>query len=121
LLNNLPADVMRQRCGRVVAVDVSPAKDLAIAAPYPPAASGWRHLWGRRASNLPGIGAILMRSVMLGSTRHQQAIAREVDLYLHPSLESFGMFEWDAVDAIADAGHRFTREALAANPAALTA
>jgi len=113
LLNNLPADVMRATCGKVIAVDVSPAKDLAIAAPYPPAASGWRLLWGRRASNLPGIGAILMRSVMLSSTRHQTSIAREVDLFLHPSLESFGMFEWDAVDGIADAGYRFAREALA--------
>jgi NTE family protein len=113
LLNNLPADVMRATCGKVIAVDVSPAKDLAIAAPYPAAASGWRLLWGRRASNLPGIGAILMRSVMLSSTRHQTSIAREVDLFLHPSLETFGMFEWDAVDGIADAGYRFAREALA--------
>jgi predicted acylesterase/phospholipase RssA/CRP-like cAMP-binding protein len=113
LLNNLPADVMRGMCGKVIAVDVSPAKDLVIAAPYPPAASGWRLLWGRRASNLPGIGAILMRSVMLSSTRHQTSIAREVDLFLHPSVESFGMFEWNAIDGIADAGYRFTREALA--------
>jgi len=119
LLNNLPADVMRAICGRVIAVDVSPAKDLAIAAPYPAAASGWRLLWGRRESRLPGIGAILMRSVMLSSTRHQQSIAQSVDLYLHPSLESFGMFEWDSVDAIADAGYRFAREALGANQSVL--
>ena len=106
---------MRATCGKVIAVDVSPAKDLVIAAPYPPAASGWRLLWGRRASNLPGIGAILMRSVMLSSTRHQTSIAREVDLFLHPSLEAFGMFEWNAVDGIADAGYRFAREALASS------
>jgi predicted acylesterase/phospholipase RssA/CRP-like cAMP-binding protein len=120
LLNNLPADVMRALCGRVIAVDVSPAKDLAIASPYPAAASGWRLLWGRGASKLPGIGAILMRSVMLSSTRHQQTIAKSVDLYLHPPLESFGMFQWDAVDAIADAGLGFAREAIAANAAVFT-
>lgn len=119
LLNNLPADVMQEVCGRVIAVDVSPAKDLAIAAPYPSAASGWRLLWGRHASKLPGIGAILMRSVMLGSTRHQQAVARDVDLYLHPPLESYGMFEWHAVDAIADAGYAFARQALAGASAVL--
>jgi Predicted esterase of the alpha-beta hydrolase superfamily len=116
ILNNLPADVMRATCGKVIAVDVSPAKDLVIAAPYPAAASGWRLLWGRGASKLPGIGAILMRSVMLGSTRHQASIARDVDLYLHPSIESFGMFDWAAVDAVADAGYRYTREALAEQP-----
>jgi predicted acylesterase/phospholipase RssA len=120
LLNNLPADVMREMCGRVIAVDVSPSKDLAIAAPYPPAASGWRLLWGRGASKLPGIGAILMRSVLLGSTRHQQTVARDVDLYLHPPLESYGMFEWTAVEAIADAGYAFARQALAAAPVLLT-
>ena len=113
LLNNLPVDVMRGMCGKVIAVDVSPAKDLVITAPYPPAASGWRLLWGRRTSNLPTIGAILMRSVMLSSTRHQTAIAREADLFLHPSVETFGMFQWEAVDGIADAGYRFAREALA--------
>ncbi len=120
LLNNLPADVMHEVCGRVIAVDVSPAKDLAISAPYPPAASGWRLLWGRGASKLPGIGAILMRSVLLGSTRHQQATASAVDLYLHPPLEGYGMFEWAAVDAIADAGRAFARDALAGSPSAFT-
>ena len=120
LMNNVPADIMRELCGKVVAVDVSPAKDLVISSPYPPAASGWRLLWGRKASNLPTIGAILMRSVLLGSSRHQATIARNVDLFLHPSLEAFGMFEWASLDAIADAGYRSAREALAAGTARLT-
>ena len=120
LMNNVPADVMRDFCGKVVAVDVSPAKDLVITAPYPAAASGWRLLWGRKASNLPTIGAILMRSVLLGSSRHQATIARNADLFLHPPVETFGMFEWAALDAIADAGYRCAREALATGAARLT-
>lgn len=120
LMNNVPADVMRAFCGKVIAVDVSPAKDLVIAAPYAPAASGWRLLWGRKATNLPGIGAILMRSVMLSSTRHQAAIARDVDLFLHPPVEKFGMFEWAALDQIADTGQVCAREALGTAAAALT-
>lgn len=117
LMNNVPADIMREICGKVVAVDVSPAKDLAISAPYPAAASGWRLLWGRKATNLPGIGAILMRSVMLSSSRHQAAIAGDVDLYLHPPVEKFGMFQWDALDALADTGYACARDALASAPA----
>jgi predicted acylesterase/phospholipase RssA/CRP-like cAMP-binding protein len=117
LMNNVPADIMRDLCGKVVAVDVSPSKDLVISAPYPPAAPGWRLLWGRKASNLPGIGAILMRSVMLSSTRHQAAIAGDVDLYLHPPVERFGMFEWNALDALADTGYSCAREALASSAA----
>ena len=120
LMNNVPADLLRASCGKVVAVDVSPEKDLAIASPYPPAASGWRLLWGRRKSRLPGIGAILMRSVLLSSTRHQAAIARDVDLFLHPRVEAFGMFEWPALDAIADAGRACVREALASSAVPLT-
>jgi len=120
LMNNVPADILRVQCGRVVAVDVSPEKDLAIASPYPPAASGWRLLWGRKKSRLPGIGAILMRSVLLSSTRYQAAMAREVDLFLHPRLERFGMFEWPSLDAIAEAGRTCAREALASSTVSLT-
>jgi predicted acylesterase/phospholipase RssA/CRP-like cAMP-binding protein len=120
LMNNVPADIMRGLCGRVVAVDVSPAKDLVITAPYASAASGWRLLWGRKATNLPGIGAILMRAVMLGSTRHQALIARDVDLFLHPPVERFGMFEWASMDRIADTGYACARDALVSGRAALT-
>jgi predicted acylesterase/phospholipase RssA len=120
LMNNVPSDVLRARCGKVVAVDVSPEKDLAIASPYPPAASGWRLLWGRKKSHLPGIGAILMRSALLSSKRHQTATAHDVDLFLHPRVEGFGMFEWPSLDALADAGRACAREALASSAVSLT-
>jgi predicted acylesterase/phospholipase RssA/CRP-like cAMP-binding protein len=120
LMNNVPSDIMHGVCGKVVAVDVSPEKDLAIDTPYAPAASGWSLLWGRKATKLPGIGAILMRSVLLGSARHQAAIARDVELYLHPPVERFGMFEWSALDQLADTGYRCAREALVSGAAALT-
>jgi predicted acylesterase/phospholipase RssA/CRP-like cAMP-binding protein len=120
LMNNVPADILRGPCGKVVAVDVSPEKDLAITSPYPPAASGWRLLWGRRKSHLPGIGAILMRSVLLSSTRHQAAIAGDVDLFLHPRVEGFGMFEWPALDAIAEVGRACARDAIASSGVRLT-
>jgi predicted acylesterase/phospholipase RssA/CRP-like cAMP-binding protein len=120
LMNNVPVDVLRAQCGKVVAVDVSPEKDLAIAAPYPPAASGWRLLWGRKQSHLPGIGAILMRSVLLSSTRYRTATARDVDLFLRPGVEGFGMFEWSALDAIVEAGRVSAREALASSAVRLT-
>lgn len=119
LMNNVPADIMRPICGRVVAVDVSPERDLVIQKPYPSSASGWRLLWNRKATGLPGIGAILMRSVMLGSARHNASLSREVDLLIHPTLERFGMFEWDALDAIADAGAACARDALRAGAAPL--
>lgn len=120
LMNNVPGDILRGMCGKVVAVDVSPAKDLAIASPYPPAASGWRLLWGRGKSRLPGIGAIIMRSVLLSSSRHQATIARDADLFLHPPVEPFGMFEWASLDAIADAGRACARDALASAAVSLT-
>jgi predicted acylesterase/phospholipase RssA/CRP-like cAMP-binding protein len=119
LMNNVPSDIMRGICGRVVAVDVSPEKDLAVDTPYPAAASGWRLLLGRKTTKLPGIGAILMRAVLLGSARHQASIARDVDLYLHPPVERFGMFEWGALDQLADTGYACARDALASGAAAL--
>jgi len=61
-----------------------------------------------------------MRSVLLSSTRYQAATARDVDLFLHPHVAGFGMFEWASLDAIVEAGRTCAREALASAAVSLT-
>ena len=85
VLNNVPADVMKKRCGgKVIAVDVTPEKDLAVSGPYPEAASGWNFLLNRKRLELPSILAIIMRTVMLSSAHYRGRVSRDIDLLVAP-------------------------------------
>ena len=113
VLNNLPGDVMKGFCGgSVIAVDVSPQKDLAIDPKMTHAPSSWEILWNNfnpaaESMNLPNLLAIMMRVTMLGSTSKSQEVAREVDLYLRPPIDGFGIFEWKSLEKLADAGYEY--------------
>jgi predicted acylesterase/phospholipase RssA/CRP-like cAMP-binding protein len=113
VLNNLPADIMKTVCGGpVVAVNVTPEKDLAVSGPYPEAISGWNLLLNRRHAKVPGILSIIMRTTMLASTRERKHVADDIDLLLNPAVDPFGMFDWDKLEAIAQAGYECARGAL---------
>lgn len=113
VLNNLPADVMKTCCGgTVIAVNVTPDKDLAVSGPYPEAISGWKLLLNRKRLKLPGILAIMMRTTMLASTHQRDRVAADIDLLLSPAVERFGMFDWHELDAIAKVGYECARAAL---------
>jgi predicted acylesterase/phospholipase RssA/CRP-like cAMP-binding protein len=114
VLNNVPADVMKRLAGgRVIAVDVSPEKDLAVSREYPEAASGWSFFFNRRQNELPGILAIIMRTVMLSSAQQRLAVGRDIDLAILPLIARFGMFEWERLDEIVQAGYDAAGPAIA--------
>jgi NTE family protein/lysophospholipid hydrolase len=114
VLNNLPADIMKTvGGGPVVAVNVSPEKDLAVSGPYPEAVSGWSLLLNRGRVKVPGILSIIMRTTMLASTRERNHVNHDIDLLVNPGVEAFGMFDWDKLDAIAQCGYDCARVSLA--------
>lgn len=113
VLNNVPADVMKRRCGKVIAVDVTPEKDMAANAPYPEAASGWSFFWKRKTPVLPSIMAIIMRTVMLSSAHYRGRVNRDIDLLVAPPSGGFGMFEWHRLDEIAQGGYNTAKPAIA--------
>ncbi|MGH9139571.1 MAG: cyclic nucleotide-binding and patatin-like phospholipase domain-containing protein [Vicinamibacterales bacterium] len=113
VLNNLPADLMKKRCGGpVVAVNVTPREDLVIEKPFPPVLSGWVALFRRKHLSVPHIVDIMMRTTMLGSARQRQQVRASIDLMLNPAIETFGMFDWHRLDDIADAGYACARTAI---------
>jgi predicted acylesterase/phospholipase RssA len=113
VLNNLPADFMKQRCGGpVVAVNVTPREDLAIDTPFPDVMSGWVALFRRRRVKMPNIVDIMMRTTMLGSARQRQSVIDSIDLMLNPAIDQFGIFDWHRLDEIADAGYECARAAI---------
>jgi len=119
LLNNLPADIMRQRCnGSVIAVNVTPTVDLTTDAPLVAAMSGWPHLWrmlfsGSGQRPFPNIAQILSRTVLVASVSDAQSQARYSDLYLAPALDGIGMGSFDAIDRTVEAGYRHAAERIA--------
>ena len=121
VLNNLPADIIRQLggAGYVIAVDVNPAVDLVAAVNYGESLSGWYAAWRRlnpfgTRLRVPSIHAILERTTSLSSVQQAAGLAGGgADLYLHPQLEGFGMFEVKALERIVDAGYRAAQAQLA--------
>jgi NTE family protein/lysophospholipid hydrolase len=112
VLNNLPADIMRERCrGSVVAVDVSATVELRTTLDHAAELSGWPHL--ARALNpfdtrapFPNILRILSRTATLSSVHDQGAMKDVADLYLHPPTDSVDPLNWKAIDDVVDIGYR---------------
>jgi predicted acylesterase/phospholipase RssA/CRP-like cAMP-binding protein len=119
VLNNLPADIMRDRCrGSVVAVDVSAAVELRSPIDHAPELSGWPQL--ARALNpfasrtpFPNILRILSRTATLSSVRDQGAMRDIADLYLHPPTDSVDPLNWKSIDDVERLGYRYAFDLIA--------
>ncbi len=117
LLNNLPVDLMRQRCsGQVVAVDVSDMEDLHVTAETAP--SPWdfiksRWMPSRDPIAFPTLPEVLVRATLLGSAEKARTARADADLYLRPPVERFGLLEFAAIEEIAEIGYRYARDELA--------
>jgi len=121
VLNNLPADLVRERCrGSVIAVDAGAAVDLRTEPGVDaPTMSGWRAL--ARAMNpfarqapFPNILRILSRTATLGSVRDQEAMRAVADLYLHPPTDAVDPLDWKGIDAVVEIGYRDAYDQIAA-------
>jgi NTE family protein/lysophospholipid hydrolase len=118
VVNNLPGDVMRTRCGGlVIAVNVSPEEELPVSEEGLP--SQWRIFWNRilpfqpKRIDAPSILDILMRTTTLASASRSAQVARSVDLYLHPPIDSYGMLEFEKMEELIECGYAYTMEAAA--------
>jgi lysophospholipid hydrolase len=114
VLNNLPVDIMRQRCrGATIAVDVSAPVELRTGIDLTAEMSGWPHL--ARALNpmsrrepFPNIVRILSRTATLSSVHNQELMREMADLYLHPPTDDVDLLNWSGVAEIADIGYRYS-------------
>ena len=114
MLNNLPGDVMQRMCkGRVIAVDVSSKKDIAMPGsmvPSPWAVIRSRILPRKVSSPMPTIFDVLTRSTLLASVSKTDEVKASVDLYLNPPVDKFGLLEFSALQDIADIGYQYAKE-----------
>ena len=115
-VNNLPADVMRQelRADIVIAVDVS--SDVPIVSDdYGASLHGsWillrrlrRFFFGGAPEvNVPGMAHIASQLAYVSSEWQRDEVVREqIDLYLKPPVQAFGLLEYESLKRIQDIGY----------------
>jgi predicted acylesterase/phospholipase RssA/CRP-like cAMP-binding protein len=121
-LDNVPTEQMRARVGggTVIAVDISPAIEPMMVAPFGPGLSGWKVLAGRLnplspPQPVPSVLDIVSRATGLSGTRHQRVTlgGEHVDLLLHPPVPAIGAYDFKAGAALIETGYRHAAEALA--------
>jgi predicted acylesterase/phospholipase RssA len=118
LLNNLPVDILRQRCpGPAIASDASPAVDLTTPVDTCAEMSGWPQLWRKlnpwsRAAAFPSVFEIMMRTVSMSGDHSLEQMKRAADLYLHPPLSGIEALDWGAIERVVEIGYRHACERL---------
>jgi len=116
LFNNVPADIMKGICGgNVIMVNVSPEEDLLISDQFKKTPSDMEVLWShinpfKEKITFPRIQDIMMRTIMVGSERMKIETSKSADYIFSPNLDRFGLLEFDAIDAIIDAGYCYAQD-----------
>jgi predicted acylesterase/phospholipase RssA/CRP-like cAMP-binding protein len=121
VLDNVPADVMRldPSIGTVIASDVAPKQGPGTAVDYGMYLSGWdaaKNAVLRRSSPYPGLGAVLVRTMVTSSEGRRAAMREDgtTDLYLDLDIPGVGMLEFDKLHSTVEAGYRNARPRLEA-------
>lgn len=117
VLNGIPAEAMHHPDdGIVIAVDVSRRVDFSMSGGRQGLLSPWQALWQSirqaAAPRVPTIFSILQRTAHLGAMQLARGSRGRVDLYLEPPVGRWNLFDWDALDAIAETGYRETRRTI---------
>lgn len=119
-LNNLPVDVMRDRLGCVVAVDLPPDVEPLNTVPFEHGLSGWQMLktylnpFGTPRP-VPNVVDILTRSTGLSQIRQRRAVLarHSIDLLLQPPIAALTALDFKGAVAMIEVGYRYAADALA--------
>ncbi|NND75565.1 MAG: cyclic nucleotide-binding domain-containing protein [Ilumatobacter sp.] len=119
VLNNLPTEVMSRDAtiGTIIAVDVAPELGPRSKLDYGSHVSGFRALAAKlrgRGRDYPSLSAVLLRSMLTGAVRNQQAALQDgtVDLLLSLHLPGVGLLDFDRVRPVADVGYEASIDAV---------
>ncbi len=123
VLDNVPADVMRAdpSIATVIAVDVATAMGPSAGADWGMYLSGWQAL--RRAvagrssgAAFPGVGSVLVRTMITGSEGKRSAIRDDgtADLYLDLEMQGVGLLEFRKLRSVMDRGYTIAKPRLEA-------
>jgi predicted acylesterase/phospholipase RssA/CRP-like cAMP-binding protein len=115
VINNLPGDILRQHCGCVIVVEVSPNLDLNV--DFDEVPSPWKILWSRiipfkKRIEAPSILDIMFSTVLTGSFMAAKSVKSRADLSLMPPLKDIGFLDFKKMRQTAEIGYRYTKEVL---------
>jgi len=121
LVNNIPADVMREAVGggTVFAADVSPEREFRAGEEFGMDLSGWKVALRnanpfRKRQKIGTLSDILLRMIRLGGVAHAQQIRTNADLYLSVPLQRFSIRDFARGEELAGVGYDFTLKQLEA-------
>lgn len=119
VLNNVPADLMRDdpSIGTVIAVDVAPSNGPTAGQDYGMYLSGWqavRRVLRRQSSPYPGVGQVLVRTMITASERQRRAFQEDgtADLYLDLDIAGIGLLEFNRMKVVVEKGYVASRPLL---------
>ena len=115
VLNNLPLDLVRERCedGLVIGSNVTPLEDRARRYQFGAAVSGWDVLF--RAVNpfarhveAPSLFETLLRTIDVNIAQRLKspAFRQLADVLIEPQVSRFGMLDFDAYAELIDIGYQ---------------
>ncbi|MGH1489804.1 MAG: cyclic nucleotide-binding domain-containing protein [Acidimicrobiales bacterium] len=112
VLDNLPVDLVNSdpSVGTIIAVDVAPPLGPRAKSEYGLSVSGWsafRDKFTRNKKHYPGLGAVLMRTMLIGSARDRDRAVSSgaVDLYIDLELKGISLLEFDTVAPVSKMGY----------------
>jgi NTE family protein/lysophospholipid hydrolase len=123
VMNNMPLDVMRERCegGTVIGLNPMPTTDKMKPYHFGTSLTGWEALKGRfglfgSRTRAPSILGAVMRATEINSAnRMRQPPFRDLaDLLIEPPLGDYPILAFDSYKPIIDIGYESAREAIAA-------
>ena len=112
VLDNLPVDLVSNdpSIGTIIAVDVAPPLGPRAKGDYGLSVSGWsalREQISRKKNQYPGVVAVLMRTMLIGSARDRARTVEsgDVDFYLDLELKGVSLLDFETVDAVSARGY----------------
>jgi predicted acylesterase/phospholipase RssA len=112
VLNNMPFEMMRDdsTIETIIAVDVAPDQGPRARADYGLSVSGFKALGAsmrKGKSDYPSVTSILLRSMLTGAVRNQQASMQDgsIDLLLTMHLPGVGLLDFERTREVAAAGY----------------
>lgn len=121
VLDNLPVDLVVDdpSIGTIIAVDVAPPMGPRAKGDYGLSVSGWsalRNQIGRKKNQYPGVVAVLMRTMLIGSARDRTRTVEsgEVDFYLDLELKGVSLLDFETVEEVTKRGYEASVERVGA-------
>ncbi len=112
VLDNLPVDLVSNdpSIGTIIAVDVAPPLGPRAKSDYGLSVSGWsalRNQISRKKNQYPGVVAVLMRTMLIGSARDRSRTVEsgDLDLYLDLELKGVSLLDFETVEEVSARGY----------------